>query len=103
MPKPKAVSPTVNNAYKVAKDGGKHAGLLKNYSDKPRPMITRAIHSMEKQIDLHHSWIKNPYIKLKQDEDMRRIDALVNKKWPDDINRINDEADVLRGLLQEKK
>ena len=95
--------PTINDAYKVAKDGGKHAGLLKNYRDMPIAMVERAIRSMEKQIDLHDSWIKNPYSKLSADEDQRRVSALVNKKWPDDILRIKAEAEVLRGHLREQK
>ncbi len=45
--------PTVNDAYKVAKEGGKHAGLLKNYREIPTAMVERAIRSMEKQINLH--------------------------------------------------
>jgi hypothetical protein len=91
------------SAYEIAKNGGKHAGMLKNYKEKPVSMIERAIRSMKKQIDLHESWIKNPHLKLKSNEDQRRVSALVNKKWPEDILRIKAEVDVLRGLLQERK
>ena len=92
-----------NNAYKIAKNGGRHAGLLNNYKTKPEAMIQRAIRSMEKQIEWHESLIKNPYLKLEPNEDARIILALVNKKWPEDIRRLKAEADVLRGLLEERR
>ena len=95
--------PTLSPVYQAAKEGGIHHGLLKNYSELPAPMIERAIRSMEKQIDLHKGWVKNPYSKLNPNEDLRRVSALVNEKWPSDIRRIQAEAEVLRGLLQDKK
>lgn len=101
--KPGMINSMTKSAYEIAKDGGKHAGMLKSYREKPVSMIERAIRSMKKQIDLQESWIENPYLKLKPDEEQRRVSALVNKKWPDDIQRINEQADVLRGLLQEKR
>jgi hypothetical protein len=94
--------PAVSNAYEIAKAGGKHAGLVNNYIDLPIPMIERGIRSLERQIANHQGWIKNPMSKLPPGLDQRRVEHLINKKWPEDIARLETERDVLRGLLEER-
>lgn len=70
----------MNLAYDTAKNGGTHWGTWNNYKDKPTSMIERSIKSMEKRIEEHLSWIKDPFIKLPPDIDERAVQALVKKK-----------------------
>ena len=66
-------------------------------------MIERGIKTMEKRIEEHQSWIDNPFIKLPPDIDERAVNALVNKKWPSDIARIQAELEVLQGILEDRQ
>ena len=92
-----------NLAYDTAKNGGVHWGTWNNYRDRPTSMIERSIKSMEMRIEEHRSWIGNPFAKLPPDIDERAFNALVNKKWPSDISRIQAECDVLQGIMEERK
>lgn len=93
----------VNSAYVLARDGGNHHGLWRRYVNDPGPMIQRGITSMSRRIDEHLSWIKDPYSKLPDTIDKRELEALVNKKWPEDVARITAERSVLQGILDERK
>jgi hypothetical protein len=66
-------------------------------------MVERGIRTMEKRLEEHRAWIADPSLKLPPDTDPREIAALVSKKWPADIARIEDEISVLRGLLEERQ
>ncbi|MDD5033469.1 MAG: hypothetical protein PHE55_01815 [Methylococcaceae bacterium] len=92
----------MNEAYEIARNGGTHYGTWKNYKDRPKSMLERAIKTMELRIEEHLQWIASPYIKLPSDADSRQIDALVNKKWPGDVARIQTEIDVLKGILESR-
>lgn len=91
-------------AYEIAKAGGKHAGFLRNYATKSRAEIERAIKSIERQMALHRDKIANPekHIPDWKNLDPRQRDALVNKKWPSDIQRQSEQASILRELLKDK-
>jgi hypothetical protein len=92
----------VKSAYEIAKNGGKHEGFYRNNRDLPAAMLERGIGSMEKRLADHRAWIADPYIKLPYDADPRQVAALVSKKWPGDIARIEEEMGILQGILQEK-
>lgn len=91
------------SAYDIAKSGGRHAGFYRNNKNLTPGMLERGIRAMQKTIEDHKSWIADPYLKIPQGTDPRRIDALVNKKWPSDIARIEEELSILQGILAEKK
>lgn len=98
---PKASGP---GAFETAKNGGKHAGYYKNYADKPTPEIKKAIDSQKKLIAEHQSKIANPekHIPDFKKLDPRQQEALVNKKWPSDIQRQSEQLDILEGILKSR-
>ncbi|WP_293681202.1 hypothetical protein, partial [Thiolapillus sp.] len=92
------------SAFDVAKQGGKHAGFLKNYLGQSAEKIQKGIASIEKQIATHQDKIANPakHIKDWHKLDPRQQKALINKKWPSDIQRQIEQRDILRGILKER-
>ncbi|MBP9219107.1 MAG: hypothetical protein KBD39_11165 [Sterolibacterium sp.] len=95
--------PVMNESYKIAKEGGRHGGMLKNYSDLPRQMVERGLRSIEGQISKHEEWIADPFSKLTATIDADAVRYLKERKWPKDVARLREEADVLRGLVEEMK
>ncbi|RLS57947.1 MAG: hypothetical protein DWH91_03425 [Planctomycetota bacterium] len=95
-----AVAP--NNAFNAAQAGGKHAGFLKNYAGKSASELKSGIASLQKQIAEHADKIANPekYIPNFKQLDPRQQAALLGNKWPSDIARLQEQADILQGLLK---
>ena len=85
----------------VAQEGGRHAGLLKNYVGKSPAELQKGIASLQKQIAEHQGKIANPekFIPNFKQLDLRQQKALLESKWPGDIQRQQEQADILRGLL----
>ena len=83
------------------RSGGKHSGFLENYRGRPPAEIQKGIDSLQKQIDQHRAWIANPESKIPnfRSLDPRQQDALLNRKWPSDIARQQEQINILRGLL----
>lgn len=93
------------NAYLTAKEGGKHSTWYKIYQNKPSKEIQKGIKSIKKEIIEHKEKIKNPekhYPDFKN-FDTRRQDNLINKKWPSDIKRQEEQKGILEGILKERK
>jgi hypothetical protein len=94
-----------NDPYAVASAGGRHAGFLRSYSSKSVAELDRGIRSIEKQIALHEDKIRNPnkhvpnFVKL----DPRQQKALVEKTWPSDIQRQQEQLAILKRLRAEKE
>jgi len=89
-------------AYETAAAGGRHAGYLENYAGKSTAEIERGIGSIEKQVAQHESWIEDPYSKIADWDnlDPRQQDALINRKWPGDIQRQREQSEILRRILE---
>lgn len=104
-PRKRALSPqdtsAEQRAYKTALTGGKHAGKLRRYRDVPSAEIKRGIRSLEKQITKHQSWIQEPTKKTKLFYNLHdaRQRALLEKRWPDDIQRQREELAILKAIL----
>ena len=97
----KAVGLAPKSAFEIAKQGGKHSGFLKNYANRPPQQIRSGISSLEKQIAVHQAKIQNPSKLVKGFDklDPRKQQHLINEKWPSDIARQREQAEILRGLL----
>jgi hypothetical protein len=78
---------------------------LKNYQGKSPEELRRGIASLQKQIALHKDKIANPEKHLPNwsSLDPRQQEALVQKKWPSDIQRQAEQLDILEGLLKALK
>jgi hypothetical protein len=99
-----ATAVVTRGAYEAAKAGGRHGGFLENYAAKSTREIQSAIRSMEENIAKHREWLRNPESKI---PDFRKLDprqqeALLNRKWPGDIQRAEEQIDVLRGILDSR-
>ena len=92
-------------AFDVAKSGGKHSGFYKQYVGKSDDEIRKGIQSLDKQIAEHQAKISNPeaYIPNFKDLDPRQQDALINKKWPSDIQRQMEQKEILEGIVSSRK
>lgn len=101
--KQSATLETLKTAFWIAKEGGRHSGMLKNYSTLPVAIIERGLSSIRKQIALHESWIADASLKLPSTIQPSEVQHLVEKKWPKDITRLKEEAEVLGGLIEELK
>ena len=99
-----ALGDVAKGAYEVASEGGKHAGFLRNYAGRSVDEIDSGIASIERQIAEHRDKIANPekYIPNFRQLDVRQQEALVNKKWPSDIQRQSEQLDILRGLRNDR-
>jgi hypothetical protein len=88
------------NAFEIAKAGGKHAGFLTRYLNATKREVEKGIRRLGQQIRNHQSWIENPRDHIREWDalDPRQRDALVNRKWPSDIQRQMEQRDILQGL-----
>ncbi|AZB44646.1 hypothetical protein CEF21_21440 [Bacillus sp. FJAT-42376] len=94
----------IGNAYDIAKNGGKHSGFYKQYINKSPEEIKKGIQSINKQISEHQDKIKNPEKSIPnfKNLDPRQQEALINKKWPSDIQRQMEQKRILEGILRGK-
>ncbi len=90
--------------FEIAKSGGTHAGFYNNYVDRPTSDILKGIKSIEKQIAEHEDKIANPekYIPEWKTLDPRQQAALLERKWPGDIQRQKEQVQILQGILHQR-
>jgi RHS repeat-associated protein len=98
------VSGGIKSAFEIAKEGGKHAGFLKNNLTRSTEELQKGINSIEKVIAEHQSKIANPskYIENWSKLDPRQQQSLINKKWPSDIQRQGEQRDILKNILKNR-
>lgn len=95
--------PVVQDAYEVAKAGGLHAGLLRRYRDEADSIVEKSLRSVERRIAEHVEKIADPWRFVRPGTTKTRVDHLVNSYWPKEVEVLRSEADVLRGMLKERK
>lgn len=88
-------------AYELALAGGKHAGTLRNYVGRSLPEIEKAIASYEGQVARHAEKLANPSA-YAEDWALRSAEGQSGllTKWQNDLQRNQELADVLTGLVQ---
>lgn len=98
-----------DSAYNVAKNGGKDSGFYKNNLERPTNELQKGIRSLQKQIDNHRALIKNPKQAMQEQGkgdwtklDPRQQKALLEKKWPSDIQRQMQQKSILEGILKNR-
>jgi hypothetical protein len=93
-----------DDILEVAKNGGKHSGFYQQYINKSKKEIEKGIRSLQKQIDEHLEKILHPqrHILNFNQLDLRQQDALINKKWPMDIQRQLEQKKILEEILKTK-
>lgn len=97
------INKTPSEAYIAAKNEGRHFPLIKEWSGKSLKEIQKSIKSYQKKIDLHKDKIANPskYCPEWDTMDPRRQQALVNKRWPAEIQCYTEQRDILQTILDQ--
>lgn len=95
--------PGDSDAYSVAKNGGRHSGTVENYKGKSISEIQKAERSSLRQVELHRDKIRDP-ARYAEDWNQRSPKAKNDllDYWKKDINRNQELADIMRGLLKER-
>lgn len=98
----KALSKT-EGAYEIAKAGGTHSGLLRNYAQRSTKEIQDAIKSYEKRVAEHVEKLANPekYAKNWENMSVEAREGLL-QKWQTDLQRNKNEGYVMRGILRDR-
>ncbi len=93
-----------DDAYEIAKAGGKNSGLLKNYLNRPVQEIEDAVKSYEKNVEIHREKIANPetFAPGWGNRSKEEQEGLL-RKWQKDLTRNQQQGDVMKGLLKERK
>jgi hypothetical protein len=97
------------SAYEVALAGGKHSGWLNTMSKLPASKLQKSIVSMEANILEHQNLISNPVKYMQQYGkgdwnilDPRQQQHLLNIKWPGDIQRAQEQINILHGIIKSR-
>ncbi|MGL4347929.1 MAG: hypothetical protein ACRCSV_00500 [Chlamydiales bacterium] len=82
----------------------RHIKMIKESLTKLTKEVEKSIRSSEKQILIHKDKIANPSKYCPEWEKMntQRRDALINKKWPTEINGYREQQDILQESLKER-
>ena len=97
------IAAAMGAAYEAAKAGGKHNGFLVRHRELPDHLLAKAARSFLRRIREHQRWIARPEDKVDAGLDPRQVEHLVAAKWPKDIARNEDQLDIVRGILREKR
>ena len=95
---------TQRNAYETAKAGGRHGAFYRLYMQRRAEEIRRGIRSLDQRIQEHREKMRDPvhnvagYAPL----DPRQQRALLESKWPADIQRLQEQRDILEGIVRER-
>ena len=98
------VSQSESEVFKSAINKDSHVKMVRDYLNKPAKEIQKGIKSYEKQIALHQEKIANPpkFIPHWDELHPERQHALINKKWPAEIQCYTEQRDVLQSILNER-
>lgn len=94
-----------NDAYQTAiKKDGAHHGWYQQQHWLTDAELEKGIKSFSKQIAKHSQWIENPYLKIPNFNALHpdKQKHLVERKWPQDIQRQQDQMAILEGILKER-
>ena len=93
-----------NEAFRAAINGEKHVRFYQDYLNKPTKEIQKGIKSFEKQISIHQEKISHPSKSIPNWDELRpeRKEALINKKWPAEIECYTEQRDILQSILDQR-
>jgi hypothetical protein len=92
----------MNDAYDIAKNGGKHSGFYNLWADKDEKSILKSMESLQSQIDTHLDKIASPDKYFTEPVSEQRRDGLVNRYWPKEISTFQAQLDILKAIIKEK-
>ena len=88
----------------IAEQGGRHSGFFKNYVGRSTEELQKGIQSLDKQIAEHQAKLANPEKAIPNFKslDARQQQALLKTKWPSDIQRLQEQKQILQGILDKR-
>ena len=91
-------------AYEIARAGGRHGAFYQIYVRRRSEEIRRGIRSLERRIQEHEEKIRHPEQGVRgfAQLDSRQQCALIESKWPADMKRLQEQKDILEGILWER-
>jgi hypothetical protein len=91
------------NAYAIARAGGRHARLLRIYERKSATEIQRALRSYERQVELHRQKIHSPEQFVQDWRTLRsHVQSGLLRHWQEDLVLNQELVEIMRGLLRER-
>ncbi|KEQ14093.1 hypothetical protein [Endozoicomonas numazuensis] len=83
-----ALGSSISAPTKVALEGGRHSGQLKQFMKQTPEQLRKTIQSFDRQIEKHQTWIKSPETKVKNFQELRpeHRSNLIHH-WQQDIER----------------
>ncbi len=98
------VSQSESEVFKAAISKDSHVKMVRDYLSKPAKEVQKGIKSYEKQIALHQEKIANPskFIPHWDKLHPERQQALINKKWPAEIQCYTEQRNILQSILNER-
>jgi hypothetical protein len=94
-----------NSAYQAAlhKDGAHH-GWYRQQQELTDAELKKGIKSLQKQIEKHRLWISDPTTKIPGFANFHpdRQSNLIERKWPQDIQRQQEQIGILEGILRKR-
>jgi hypothetical protein len=96
----KAQSPFEAARYK----GGAHHGWYRQQQELTDAELKKGIKSLQKQIEKHRLWISDPTTKIPGFANFHpdRQSNLIERKWPQDIQRQQEQIGILEGILRKR-
>ncbi len=92
----------MNDAYEIAKAGGKHSVFLEKMRQLGEPQRRKSLASIESQSNTHKKKVSDPraFVPDWDARSQQYRDGLL-AKWKTEIDNFNMQADILKGLGNE--
>ena len=89
-----------NNATRIAQEGGKHAGQLRQFMKQTPEQLQKTINSFDKNIAKHEGWIANPESKVPNFSQLRpeHQENLIHH-WQQDVSRHQELKSIAQDVL----
>jgi hypothetical protein len=91
-----------NNAYEIAKSGGRNKGFFNQWDKQKKGKIEKSIKSLLTQVDIHNEKIDNPKNNINKSISDHELNYLVTIYWPKEIRNFKQQIDILEGILGER-
>ncbi len=91
-----------NDAYEIAKSGGRNKGFFNQWDKQKKGKIEKSIKSLSTQVDIHNEKIDNPKNHINKPISDHELNYLVTIYWPKEIRNFKQQIDILEGILGER-
>jgi RHS repeat-associated protein len=91
----------LSRATRIAMAGGRHSGLLRQYSQMSATSINRSIRNLTRRIEEHREKIRNPaaYMTRESPRDPAAVQRAIND-WRAEIRNYSEQRDIARDALR---